>query len=113
MSNNWNPMNPSNNPRDTFEFYGKIADLNYQNDQKKLLEEQVRLQKEANELAKKQMPCRFCEGTGQKRTRDYRNKTPITCKVCFGTGRYGGPCVACNGTGYEQCIMCKGSGKGG
>jgi len=124
MSQDYNPFDPSRH-RDQMDFMDKMNKARTSQEaqkQSRLLEEQVRLQKEANELEKKrqaQEQARLNQGYGQQA----QQRTRFRCGPCGGTGTvhclcyissktntYLLSCPLCHGTGTATCTECNGTG---
>ena len=118
-------FDPMGSRRDAFDFASGVSKMLHgieATKQSQLLEEQIRLQKEALELEKKRqaqeqeklrqgqqgrgqmeqqvskrmVPCLGCNGKG---------RSSIQCSACRGKG-----CSRCNGTGKIACHVCNGTG---
>ena len=130
MSNDWNPLGGG---RDSFDFASGMSKALHgieATKQTKLLEEQIRLQKEANELEKKKLAqeqerlelerkrqARMTHGQiAHGQTKHQENTGRKKCHVCGGTGKSRMSC-SCGGKQYgpghspaNPCKKCDGSG---
>ena len=115
--------------RDTMDFIQKMDQAQATQEAAKtrqLLEEQVHLQREANELKKKELAMEQEKmGRGQmgqqvnRQMGQQANTESEPCYVCKGSGRDGSKCLYCNGkgcdkcnyTGKGKCYSCGGTGK--
>lgn len=102
-------FNPLGSQRDAADFMRTMAHLNNQDKQNALSAEQVRLQREANELEKKRQAqqaqsegkkiCQRCQGRGEI---SYTNTATNWLGVPKVTGTGTRRCDGCGGTGYVK-----------
>jgi len=110
-----NDFNPLQSQRDAADFIRTLGHLNNQQRQNALLEEQVRLQREANELKKKELAIEMEKiklGQGQQTHNKTRQEALEDLKKIAQKRRkiVNSGCYQCHGTLLATCTRCDGAG---